>query len=163
MMKLLDYIQRRLSLRLGLLILIVVTVMFSLVFDILFYYSKEYVRQVAIDRANQLLDNTVVKISGVMDETELVTNYMAVVTPQHLHPDSLLVFTRRTVQNHDFLTGFAISMEPYYFPEMGRYYSAYSLRQDGKITTVREGPFEYFEKIWYKNSKTQGSPCWVDA
>ena len=163
MMKLLDYIQRRLSLRLGLLILIVVTVMFSLVFDILFYYSKEYVRQVAIDRANQLLDNTVVRISGVMDETELVTNYMAVVTPQHLHPDSLLAFTRRTVQNHDFLTGFAISMEPYYFPEMGRYYSAYSLRQDGKITTVREGPFEYFEKVWYKNSKTQGSPCWVDA
>lgn len=163
MIKLLDYIQRRLSLRLGLLILIVVTVMFSLVFNVLFYYSKEYVRQVAIDRANQLLDNTVVKISGVMEETELVTNYMAVVTPQHLHPDSLLAFTRRTVQNHDFLTGFAISMEPYYFPEMGRYYSAYSLRQDGTITTVREGPFEYFEKVWYKNSKTQGSPCWVDA
>ena len=163
MIKLLDYIQRRLSLRLGLLILIVVTVMFSLVFNVLFYYSKEYVRQVAIDRANQLLDNTVVKISGVMEETELVTNYMAVVTPQHLHPDSLLAFTRRTVQNHDFLTGFAISMEPYYFPEMGRYYSAYSLRQDGTIITVREGPFEYFEKVWYKNSKTQGSPCWVDA
>lgn len=163
MIKLLDYIQRRLSLRLGLLILIVVTVMFSLVFNVLFYYSKEYVRQVAIDRANQLLDNTVVKISGVMEETELVTNYMAVVTPQHLHPDSLLAFTRRTVQNHDFLTGFAISMEPYYFPEMGRYYSAYSLRQDGTITTVREGPFEYFEKVWYKNSKTQGFPCWVDA
>lgn len=74
MIKLLDYIQRRLSLRLGLLILIVVTVMFSLVFNVLFYYSKEYVRQVAIDRANQLLDNTVVKISGVMEETELVTN-----------------------------------------------------------------------------------------
>jgi sigma-B regulation protein RsbU (phosphoserine phosphatase) len=137
--------------------------MFSLVFDILFYYSKEYVRQVAIDRANQLLDNTVVRISGVMDETEVVTNYMAVVTPQHLHPDSLLAFTRRTVENHDFLTGFAISMEPNYFPDMGRYYSAYSLRQDGTITTVREGPFEYFEKPWYKSSRTLGAPCWVDA
>lgn len=158
-----DYIQRRLSLRLGLLLITVVAVMFSLVFGVLFYYCKEYVRQVAIDRANQLLDNTVVRISGVMDETEVVTNYMAAIAPRHLHPDSLLVFTHRTVQNHRFLTGFAISMEPYFFPEMGRYYSAYSLRQGDSITTVREGPFEYFEKPWYKNSRTLGAPCWVDA
>ena len=112
-----DYIQRRLSLRLGLLLITVVAVMFSLVFGVLFYYCKEYVRQVAIDRANQLLDNTVVRISGVMDETEVVTNYMAAIAPRHLHPDSLLVFTHRTVQNHRFLTGFAISMEPYFFPD----------------------------------------------
>jgi len=134
-----------------------------LIFDVLFYYSKEYVRQAAIDRANQLLDNTVVRISGIMNDTEVVTNYMAVVTPQHLHPDSLLAYTRRTVEKYKFLTGFAISMEPYYFPDKGRYYSAYSLRQDDTITTVREGPFEYFEKVWYKSSKTLGVPCWVDA
>ena len=163
MNSILNYIRQRLSLRLGLLLITVVAVMFSLVFGVLFYSCKEYIRQVAIDRANQLLDNTVVRISGVMDETEVVTNYMAAVTPRHLHPDSLLVFTRRTVQNHSFLTGFAISMEPYYFPEMGRYYSAYSLRQGDSITTVREGPFEYFEKPWYKSSRTLGAPCWVDA
>lgn len=163
MNRLANYIQRRLSLRLGLLLITVVAVMFSLVFGLLFYYSKEYVRQVAIDRANQLLDNTVVRISGVMDETEVVTNYMAAVTPRHLHPDSLLAFSRRTIQDHSFLTGFAISMEPYYFPEMGRYFSAYSLRSGDSIITVREGPFEYFEKPWYKNSRTTGASCWVDA
>ena len=163
MNKLLNYIQQRLSLRLGLLLITVVAVMFSLVFGVLFYFCKEHVRRVAIDRANQLLDNTVVRISGVMDETEVVTNYMAAVTPRHLHPDSLLAFSRRTVQNHSFLMGFAISMEPYYFPEMGRYYSAYSLRSGDSIITVREGPFEYFEKPWYKNARTLGAPCWVDA
>lgn len=163
MNKLLNYIQRRLSLRLGLLLITVVAVMFSLVFGVLFYYCKGYVRQVAIDRANQMLDNTVVRISGVMDETEVVTNYMAAVMPRHLHPDSLLAFSRRAVQNHSFLMGFAISMEPYYFPEMGRYYSAYSLRSGDSIITVREGPFEYFEKPWYKNARTLGAPCWVDA
>lgn len=158
-----DYIKRRLSLRLGFLIIFVVTLVFSFVFNLMFYYSKEYVRQAAIDRAHQLLDNTAVRITGVLEETELVTNYMAVITPKQLHPDSLLIYTRRTLESYSFLTGFAISMEPYYFPEMGRYYSAYSLRQGDSITTVREGPFEYFEKPWYKNSKTKGSPCWVDA
>ena len=163
MKQIIRYIQQRLSLRLGLLIVLIITVVFSLLFDFLFYRCKLLVRQVAIDRAVQLLDNTAERINGIMDETEIVTNYMATFTPQHLHPDSLLAFTHRTVEDHSFLTGFAISMEPYYFPEMGRYYSAYSLRQDDTISTVREGPFEYFEKIWYKSSRTRGVPCWVDA
>ncbi len=158
-----DIIHERLSLRLGLLIICIVTVVFSLLFDLMFYNAKRYVRQVAIDRANQLLENTVVRINGIMDETEAVTNYLAVTTPRRLHPDSLLAITRKTVVDYSFLTGVAISMEPYYFPEMGRYFSAYSLRQDGSITTVREGPFEYFEKVWYKSPRTKGAPCWVDG
>jgi len=158
-----NYIQRRLSLRLGLLIICVISILFSLVFGILFNHSKQYVRQVAINRAVQLLDNTVVRINGIMDETEVVTNYLAVTTPRNLHPDSLLAISRRAVVNYPFLTGMAISMEPYYFNEMGRYFSAYSLRQDDTITTVREGPFEYFEKVWYKTPRTLGTSCWVDA
>ncbi len=158
-----DFIRERLSLRLGMLIICIVTVVFSLFFGFMFYHAKRYVRQVAIDRATQLLENTVVRINGIMDETETVTNHIAATTPHRLHPDSLLAITRKTVIDHSFLTGLAISMEPYYFPEMGRYYSAYSLRQDDTITTVREGPFEYFEKVWYKSPRTKGSSCWVDG
>ncbi len=156
-------IHERLSLRLGLLIISIVAVVFFLISDLMFYYVKQYVRQMATDRAMQLLENTVVRINGIMDETEAVTNFLAVTTPRRLHPDSLLAITRKTVIDHSFLTGLAISMEPYYFPEMGRYFSAYSLRQDGTITTVREGPFEYFEKVWYKSPRTKGAPCWVDG
>lgn len=163
MRKIILYIQQRLSIRLGLLIVLIITVVFSLLFDFLFYRCKYYVRQAAIERAAQLLDNTAERINGIIDETEVVTNYMAMYTPRHLHPDSLLAITHRTVADHSFLTGFAISMEPYYFPEMGRYFSAYSLRENDTISTVREGPFEYFEKIWYKSSHIRGVPCWVDA
>jgi len=87
--------------------------------------------------------------------------------PHHLHPDSLLVFSRRALVENPFLTGMAISMEPNFFPEMGRYYSAYSLRDrtsdTDSITTVREGPFEYFEAPWYKATRTLGMACWIDA
>jgi sigma-B regulation protein RsbU (phosphoserine phosphatase) len=163
MRKIILYIQQRLSIRLGLLTVLIISVVFSLLFDFLFYRCKYYVRQAAIEKAVQLLDNTAERINGIMDETEVVTNYMAMYTPRHLHPDSLLAITHRTVADHSFLTGFAISMEPYYFPEMGRYFSAYSLRENDTISTVREGPFEYFEKIWYKSSHIRGVPCWVDA
>jgi len=167
MKRLFLYIRQRLSLRLGLLIVLIITVVFTLLFDFLFYRCKRYIQLAAIDRATQLLDNTAEHINGIMDETETVTNFMAATTPRHLCPDSLLAFTRRTVSENHFLTGFAISMEPYFFPEMGRYFSAYSLRHRSitpdSITTVREGPFEYFDAIWYKTPRTLGTTCWVDA
>ncbi len=174
MTRILRYIQQRLSLRLGLLIVLIITVAFTLLFGFLFYRGKRYVQRAAIDRATQLLDNTAERINGIMDETETVTNFMAQTTPRHLTPDSLLVFTRRTVRENAFLTGFAISMEPDFFPEMGRYFSAYSLRHwpsnfdeagdvSDSITTVREGPFEYFDAVWYKTPRSLGKACWVDA
>ena len=163
MKRLFRYIRQHLSLRLGLLITLIIAVAFSLFFDYLFYRCKRYIQHAAIEHATQLLDNTAERINGIMDETELVTNFMALTTPRHLTPDSLLAFTHRTVSNYPFLTGFAISMEPDFFPEMGRYFSAYSLRQGDSITTVREGPFEYFEAIWYKTPRTLGKSVWVDA
>jgi sigma-B regulation protein RsbU (phosphoserine phosphatase) len=64
-------------------------------------------------------------------------------------------------------------MEPNYFPEMGRYFSAYSLRHHmsadeeagipDSITTVREGPFEYFDAVWYKTPRTLGKAWWIEA
>ena len=156
-------LRQHLSLRLGVIIVLIITVVFSLLFGFLLYRCKRYMHRVAIDRATQLLDNTVVRINGIMDETELVTNYMAQTTPRHLRPDSLLAFTRRAVVENPFLTGMAISMEPDFFPEMGRYFSAYTLCQGDSITTVREEPFEYFEKVWYSSPRTLGTPCWVDA
>lgn len=159
------YIRQRLSLRLGLLIVCIVTVAFALLFDFLFYRCKRYVQRTALEHATQLLDNTTERINGIMEETELVTNFMAATTPRHLHPDSLLAFSRRTVQENTFLTGLAISMEPDFFPEMGRYFSAYSLRDwdTDSITTVCEGPFEYFEAAWYKTPRALGTSCWIDA
>ena len=173
MMRIVRYIQQRMSLRLGIVIVFIVTVVFVLLFDFLFYRAKSFIQRAAIQRASQLLDNTAERINGIIDETETVTNFMAQTTPHHLTPDSLLAFSRRTVAENPFLAGFAISMEPNYFPEMGRYFSAYSLRHNmsadkeagipDSITTVREGPFEYFDAVWYKTPRTLGKSCWIEA
>lgn len=173
MMRIVRYIQQRMSLRLGIVIVFIVTVVFVLLFDFLFYRAKSFIQRAAIQRASQLLDNTAERINGIIDETETVTNFMAQTTPHHLTPDSLLAFSRRTVAENSFLAGFAISMEPNYFPEMGRYFSAYSLRHNmsadkeagipDSITTVREGPFEYFDAVWYKTPRTLGKSCWIEA
>jgi len=174
----LQYIRQRLSLRLGIVLVLIILGVFSLLYGFLFNRSKQYVQQAAFYRATQLLDNTAARINGIMDQTEAVGNHLAKTTPQRLHPDSLLAISRRAIVENSFLTGMAISMEPYYFPEMGRYFSAYSLRYrpddedvshaaqettSDSITTVREGPFEYFDAIWYKTPRTLGRACWVEA
>ena len=173
MKQILRYIQQRLSLRLGIIIVFIITMVFILLFGFLLSRGKNFIQQTAFNRATKLLDNPTDRINGIMDETETVTNYLAQVMPRHLTPDSLLAFSRRTVKENTFLTGVAISMEPYFFPEMGRYFSAYSLRYrpddeemgeaSDSITTVREGPFEYFDAVWYKTPRTLGKSCWVDA
>ena len=163
MKRLFRYFRQHLSLRLGIIIVLIITVVFTLLFGFLFNRCKHYIQRAAIDHASQVLDNSVVRINGIMEETELVANYMARIVPLNLHPDSLLALSRRAVVEHPFLAGLAISMEPDFFPEMGRYFSAYTLREDNKITTVREGPFEYFDAVWYKASRTQGVPVWIDA
>jgi hypothetical protein len=53
-------------------------------------------------------------------------------------------------------------MEPNMFPQFGRYYSAYSIREGDSIITVVEEEYEYFEKVWYKTPKDKGGSCWVD-
>ena len=159
----LRYIRQHLSLRLGLIITLIIAVAFTLLSDVLFERCRHFIQRAAIDHASQLLDNTAERITGIMDETELVTNFMARTVTSHLEPDSLLAFSRRGIEDYDFLTGLAISMEPNFFPEMGRYFSAYSLRGPDSITTVREGPFEYFDAVWYKTPRSLGTSCWTDA
>ena len=81
MKQVIRYIRQHLSLRLGIIIVLVTTITFSMLFGFMFSRSKSYIQQTAIDRAMQILDNTAERINGIMDETETVTNFLAQITP----------------------------------------------------------------------------------
>jgi sigma-B regulation protein RsbU (phosphoserine phosphatase) len=67
MMRIFRYIQQRMSLRLGIVIVFIVTMVFVLLFDFLFYRAKSFIQRAAIQRASQLLDNTAERINGIID------------------------------------------------------------------------------------------------
>ena len=50
------------------------------------------------------------------------------------------------------IIGCSIAFEPYFFPERGRYFSAYSYNDNGVIETTQEGNehYEYFYLDWYQ-------------
>ena len=161
MRHLMTYIQQHLSLRLGLLILLVVGGVFCVSLSILFNEFKKQVRQEAVSHATQALDETVLHISGIMDQTEEATTEMESIIQRHLQPDSLLAYSRRMLEQHPDILGFTIAMKPNYFPQYGRHFSAFSLRQGDSITTVIE-KHEYFEQDWYKNTWEQKRSIWME-
>jgi signal transduction histidine kinase len=155
-------IRQHLSLYLGLQILVVVFMVFGVFLGILFYQTRAYVKREAISNATQVLDSTVHRISGIMDEVEMITASMEPLILSHLEPDSLLACSRLMLERHPEVLGFTIAMEPDFFPERGSRFSAYSLRTRDSIKTIVEDNYDYYERSWYKMPKEQKKGCWPE-
>ena len=148
------------KLSVGILLLVIAGFMGTLGF--LFLRSRQIVKQEAIEHAERILDNTSLRVTKYLQEVEVATNTMEGLILRHLTPDSLLEYTHRIVAINPHFNGCSITMEPEFFPQYGRYFSAYSVRNGDSITTEREGEYEYFEKVWYATPKKKGEACWVD-
>ena len=159
-----NYIMQRLSLRLGLAIVLIVTVIFTVSVGFLFALFKDYVRQNAITQATQILNNTALRISDVMGEVETVADNMAWYVDSCQDPDSLIRDTREILINNPHFHSCSISMEPDYFKSYGRYFSIYSVRDADSISTAQYGSddFQYFHLDWYMKPQGLRQGCWID-
>ena len=156
-----NYINKRLVLRMGLQILFIVCLIFGAFLTYVFYETREYAKKEAIDHATLVLDSTVTRINTIMDKVEAVTTDMEPLIQKNLKPDSLLAYSRQMLEKNPDVLGFTIAMEPDFFPEKGRRFSAYSLRKGDSITTIVEN-YEYFDKIWYKTPRELQKGYWPE-
>lgn len=156
------HISRSLALKLCLGILIVVTIVFTLSLGYLYEHSREMVKDEAMARATNMLDNTELRVSGVLKEVETVTENAVPHILENLYPDSLLNFSRRTVELSKNINGCSITMEPGFFPQFDHDFSAYTIRQDDQLKTVIEGKYNYYAKPWYSNPSAKKEACWID-
>ena len=164
MRKLWTFIMHRLSIRLGLAIVLIVMLIFSISVGFLFTLSKDHIRQRAVKRATQILDNTALRISDIMGEVETVADNMAWYVDGCLDPDSLIRDTREILLNNPNFHSCSISMEPNYFQRYGRYFSIYSVRDADTISTAQYGSddFQYFQLDWYSKPQGLRQGCWID-
>ena len=165
MKRLLFLIRRSMPAKLTLWIALLSSLVLLASLGFMFSQSKKSVRQEALNRAEQVLDNTVQRVTNVLDRVEVATDNMDWLPVRHLNtPDSMFVYSRRILENNPELNGCSISFEPYYFPGKGKYFSAYSLNQDGEILTEQEGGphYEYFTFDWYQMAKLLDEPCWTE-
>ena len=165
MARLVRLIRRSLAAKIGLWIAALTALIFLASLGFMFSQSKRSVRLEAINRAEQVLDNTVQRVTNVLDRVEVATNNTDWLVIRDLDkPDSMFVYSRRILENNPELNSCSISFEPYFFPEWGKYFSIFSLNSDGTILTTQEGNdnYEYFTFDWYQLAKLLDRPCWTE-
>ena len=157
-------IRHSLSTRIGLLVMIFAVLIFVVSIGFLYVKTRNYVREDALRRASQVLNNTVLRVSVILNEVEIATNNTDWLVRTHLHPDSVVVYSRRLIEMNPNFKGCSISFEPYFFKEKGEYFSVYSFRENDTIRTEQEGSdeYRYYDMEWYLIPKQENKPCWVD-
>ena len=155
------HICQSLSWKLSLGILLMAVPIFVLSLGILYAESRDNVKKEALEHANSVLSTTMERVSRYMGMIETATDINDWAVTANLHPDSLLAYSNFIVSINGSVDGCSISTEPNVFPKYGRYFSAYTVRESDTVTTVIEEEYEYFEKVWYKQPRQLGKPCWV--
>lgn len=165
MNKVLAYIRRKLSIRVSLWVVMFAAVIFIAALGVLFYQSREAVRQEAIHRATTILERTSLQVEGILNRVEVASNMTAWLVQQHPgEADSMFVYSAGMLRNNPEFYSCSIAFEPYYFKEYGRYFSAYSKHEGDSIRTLQGGSenYQYFFMDWYLMPTLLGHACWTD-
>ena len=164
-MSILDKIRGSLSTRLSLWTVVFAALVFNLSLALVAIRSRVTIRQEAVKTANQVLDNTVLRTNYILEDVEsLADNLEWLIYKDIDHPDAMLELSRNIVLNNTFLNGCSISFEPNFYPQKGKYFSAYSNNNGRYVYTMQEGSddYQYFYLNWYMLPKLLMQPCWTE-
>ena len=159
------YFKNSLSTKLSLWIVLFTAVVLVSALGYMFSVSRQAIRQEAVNHATEILENTTLRVNSILERVEVATNNTDWLINRHLDgPDSMFVYSRRLLENNPDLNGCSIAFEPDFFKQKGRYFSAFSLRNDGEILTTQEGNehYEYFYMDWYQLCKLLDRPVWTE-
>ena len=165
-----DYISKyglrqSLSARISLWVVLFATAIFVASLGYLFLVSRNAVKREAIRGATRVLDNTVLRVNGILEDVELAANNLEWLIYKDLDkPDMMMEYSRNVVLNNSFINGCSISFEPYFYKSKGKYYSCYSNNNGHQVFTRQEGndQYQYFYLDWYLLPKLLGQPCWTE-
>ena len=164
MKKLIDTLRRSFSARLSLWVVSFAALVFLAATAYFFTVSRRYVREEAILRATQVVENSVLRLNNILEDVQLSADNLEWLVYRHLDdPDLMMEYSRITVQGNPVLSGCSISFEPNFF-KGHYYYSAYSGYVGGTLRTEQEGDddYQYFYLDWYLQPKLLNQPCWTE-
>ena len=165
MKALFDRIRHSLSARLGIWIAIFAAVIFMLALGYMFVEARRAVNREVVNRATQVLDNTVLRVNSILDDVTIAADNLDWLVYRNLdNPEAMFDLARNELLNNPVLNGCSIAFEPYYFKEKGEYFSAYAGYEDGSVATKQEGNegYQYFYMDWYLQPKLLNQPCWTE-
>ena len=165
MKRILYYFRRKLSVRVSLWVVTFAAIIFNVALGFFFVQAREAVRQEAINRATQILNNTSLRVDSILNRVEVasaMTKWLVLRHPEE--PDSMYVYSRSMLLNNPDFYNCSIAFEPYYFKEKGRYFSAYTIHVGDSLRTIQGGSesYQYFFMDWYLMPMLLNKPCWTE-
>ena len=165
MKRILYYFRRKLSVRVSLWVVTFAAIIFNVALGFFFVQAREAVRQEAINRATQILNNTSLRVDSILNRVEVasaMTKWLVLRHPEE--PDSMYVYSRSMLLNNPDFYNCSIAFEPYYFKEKGRYFSAYTKHVGDSLRTIQGGSesYQYFFMDWYLMPMLLNKPCWTE-
>ena len=151
-----------LSTKLNLSILVMAIPFFLLSMGLFFLQSRNDIFQEGEQSAFSALNTSMQHVRKYMMTVETATNSNLWLIEENFQPDSLMAISNRIVRLNSHVNGCSITAEPNMFPSLGRYFSAYTIRDGDSIITQREAEYDYYSKEWYSAPIEQGKACWID-
>ena len=154
-----------LSARISLWTVLFAAIVFIISISVVAFRSRNAVREEAIKGANRVLENTVLRTNYILEDVEDIANNLEWLILKDLdNPDAMMEYSHSIVQNNTILNGCSISFEPYFYPQKGKYFSAYSNNNGRYVYTMQEGSdnYQYFYLNWYMLPKLLMQPCWTE-
>ena len=149
-----------LSTRLAFVILLLAAPVFITTIGVLFFEARQVIRHKAVGRAKSALNASMQRLDRSLIAVKTATEAYSWMLEEKMAPDSFLTISHKLVALNPHIDGCSVSGEPFLFPDKGRYYSAYTIRENDSVKTVVEEKYEYFQKSWYKLPHDQDAACW---
>ncbi|MBQ2521186.1 MAG: SpoIIE family protein phosphatase [Bacteroidales bacterium] len=160
-------INRSLSARMSIIIIVAVSVIFSAAFVGVALSARRAIKEYSIKNTALLVDKLHEEINLSLREVEAAAeNMIWVVKEKQTDPKAVAEVPRYLVQYNPPIIGSTVAFEPWYYESEGYWYAPYSYNdeQTGEIKSIQMGNenYDYFNMEWYREPRRKAVNRWSD-
>ncbi len=145
-------------------VIIIAALLLGLTTGVMYYTSQGIIQESLEQLVSREMKATSFSIRNHLSKVEVVLENMAwVLTDDLAEPDSLSRATYQMVQNNAFMLGSSICCIPDYYPQLGRWFEPYSVRNaDGTIKSMQLGSanHDYTKSEFFTAPIAKGKGHW---
>ena len=164
-------IYRNLSVRLSLMVVLAIAILLSLSLAIMLYFSRQTLKQEALQNAEQTLDGMIYNIDNIMLSVEQTTgNIFFSMAPHMDNPDLMFIYARKQVETNPYVAGCAIAFKEDFYKGR-KQFMVYVHHADSAGVAYADSDIEpddmfadtpYTEQRWFTQPLATGRAEWMN-
>ena len=159
-------INKALSVRISLMVVVAMTILLMTSLVLMLHFSRKAVKEEAIQNAMQTLDGTVTRIDNILLSAEQTTgNFYFQMFRNMNDPQKMVEYSKRLVESNPYIEGCAIAFEPNHFKDRERFMAYHCRTKEDPTKVVRLYKFgkdDYTEMYWYRQTIETGKSGWLN-